>query len=119
MRLRVLINLLSTVVYAVVLWRVMEQRINLKFLYKLGKSEGQNVNSEFYYEELKRLLARIRRVRPHLKQRGSWFLLHDNARTQTATLVKRFLAEHGVTELSHPSYFPDLSPPDFFLFPKL
>ncbi|GBM11269.1 hypothetical protein AVEN_267831-1 [Araneus ventricosus] len=72
-----------------------------------------------YCEMLKRLLARIRRVRPHLNQPGSWFLLHNNARPHVATLIKWFLAQHGVIELSHPPYSPDLSPPDFFLFPKL
>ncbi|GBM68245.1 hypothetical protein AVEN_268725-1 [Araneus ventricosus] len=72
-----------------------------------------------YCEVLKRLLARIRHVRPHLKQPGSWFLLHNNARPLTATLVKRFLAQHGDTELSRPPYSPGLSPPDFFLSPKL
>ncbi|GBL84022.1 hypothetical protein AVEN_100884-1 [Araneus ventricosus] len=61
----------------------------------------------------------IRPARPHLKQPGSWFLLHDNARPHTATLVKRFLAQRGVTELSHPPYFPHLSPQDFLPFPKL
>ncbi|GBL64998.1 hypothetical protein AVEN_35363-1 [Araneus ventricosus] len=43
----------------------------------------------------------------------------NNARPHTATLVKRFLPQYGVTELSHPPYSPDLSPVDFFLFPKL
>ncbi|GBM62863.1 hypothetical protein AVEN_274544-1 [Araneus ventricosus] len=43
----------------------------------------------------------------------------DPLRPHTATLVKRFLAEHGATELSHPPYSPDLLPTDFFLFPKL
>ncbi|GBL74912.1 hypothetical protein AVEN_243742-1 [Araneus ventricosus] len=42
-----------------------------------------------------------------------------HGRPHTATLVKLFLAQHGVTELSHPPYSPDLSPLDFFLFPKL
>ncbi|GBL81664.1 hypothetical protein AVEN_93450-1 [Araneus ventricosus] len=37
----------------------------------------------------------------------------------TATLVKRFLAQQWGTELSHPPNSPDLSPPDFLLFPKL
>ncbi|GBM41256.1 hypothetical protein AVEN_180548-1 [Araneus ventricosus] len=34
-------------------------------------------------------------------------------------ILKRFLAQHGATELSHPQYSSDLSSPDFFLFPKL
>ncbi|GBM29921.1 hypothetical protein AVEN_111229-1 [Araneus ventricosus] len=68
---------------------------------------------------LKRLLTRIRRVRLHLKLPGSWIIFHGNARPHTAMPVKRFLAQHGVTELSHPPYFPNHSPPGFFLFPKL
>ncbi|GBN01140.1 hypothetical protein AVEN_241068-1 [Araneus ventricosus] len=48
-----------------------------------------------------------------------WFLLHDNVRLHIATLVKRFLVENGVNELSHPPYSPDLSPPGIFFFPKL
>ncbi|GBM79441.1 hypothetical protein AVEN_213295-1 [Araneus ventricosus] len=161
----------------------MVQRINLKFLYKLGKSEGErhailkqvyvddtvtlksvlscdpmietqydpktkrksmdwcgpkspkrkknSVNCQMldYCEVLKRFLARIRRVGPHLKQLDSCFFLHDKARPHTATLVKRFLAQHGVTELSHPPYSPDLTvftlrrdqriKPDCFQSPKL
>ncbi|GBN71290.1 hypothetical protein AVEN_21391-1 [Araneus ventricosus] len=106
----------------------MKQRVNLKFLYKLGKSAGESHAmlkqvyeddtmslKTVYCEVLKRLLARIPRVRAHLKQPGSWFLLHDNARPHTTTLVKRFLAQHGVTKLSHPPYPPDLSPPYFSL----
>ncbi|GBN15653.1 hypothetical protein AVEN_167113-1 [Araneus ventricosus] len=60
-----MINLLSTVVCAVALWLDMEQGVNLKFLYKLGKSAGQTVNGEFNCDMLKRLLARIRHVWPH------------------------------------------------------
>ncbi|GBM12406.1 hypothetical protein AVEN_211583-1 [Araneus ventricosus] len=127
-----MINLLSTVVYAVDFWHVMKQRINLKFSYKLAKSAAESpamlrhvygdntvTLKTVYWEAFKRLLARIRRVRSHRKEPGSWFLFYDNARPHTATLVKLFLATHGVTELSQPQYSPDLSPPDFFLFPKL
>jgi hypothetical protein len=31
--------------------------------------------------------------------------------------VKTFLAKHGVVEISHPHYSPDLAPADSFLFP--
>jgi C4-type Zn-finger protein len=31
-------------------------------------------------EALSRLVQRIHRVRPQFQERGSWFLLHDNAR---------------------------------------
>ncbi|GBN79049.1 hypothetical protein AVEN_230159-1 [Araneus ventricosus] len=42
----------------------------------------------------------------------------DSARRHNSTLVKWFMPQHGVIELLHP-YYPDLSLPDFFLFPKL
>ncbi|GBM65689.1 hypothetical protein AVEN_87114-1 [Araneus ventricosus] len=80
---------------------------------------SQTVKGEFYWEVLKRLLARIRRVRPHLKQTGSWFLFHNNVRPHTARLVKRFLAQHWITGLSTHRIPQTMSPPDFFMFPKL
>ena len=33
--------------------------------------------------------------------------------------VRRFLDQHGVVEMQHPPYSPDLAPADFFQFPKL
>ncbi|GFY51839.1 uncharacterized protein TNIN_84271 [Trichonephila inaurata madagascariensis] len=68
---------------------------------------------------MKHLLARIRRLWPHLVASVKRFLLHDNARPHTAMCVRRFLAQQQVTELFHPPYYPDLSPEDFFLFPLL
>lgn len=80
---------------------------------------GQTINKDYYKEVLQRLVKRIHRVRPQFHEKGSWFLLHDNARPHTALLVKEFLANNGIVELHHPPYSPDLSPPDFFLFPKV
>jgi hypothetical protein len=64
--------------------------------------EGQTVNSAFYVEVIGRLLKRISRVRPQFRVEGSWFLLHDNALSHSALVVKIFLAKHGVVEISHP-----------------
>ena len=50
---------------------------------------------------------------------GSWFLLHGNAPVHRAVAVQEFLARKQVCVLNHPPYFPDLSPCDYFLFPKL
>jgi len=66
-----------------------------------------------------RLLNRIRRVRPDMCESGNWFLLHDNAPSHNATIVKQFLAQRKVTVLDHPPYSPDLAPSDYFLFPKM
>ena len=46
-------------------------------------------------------------------------LLHDNASSHTCEVVKSFLASEKVKVLNHPPYSPDLSPCDFFLFPRL
>ena len=46
-------------------------------------------------------------------------LLHDNASSHKCEVLKSFLASEKVKVLNHPPYSPDLSPCDFFLFPKL
>jgi hypothetical protein len=58
-------------------------------------------------------------LRPQFQERGSWFLLHDNARSHTAVSIKQFLAKQGIPKLKHPPCSPDLSPPGYFLFPKI
>ena len=46
-------------------------------------------------------------------------LLHVNASSHKCVVVKIFLASEKVNVLNHPPYSPDLSPCDFFLFPRL
>ena len=48
-----------------------------------------------------------------------WFLLHDNAPSHNARIVKQFLAQRKVTVLDHPPYSPDLAHADYFLFRKV
>lgn len=78
---------------------------------------GQTVNAKFYVKVLERLRKRIVRVRPAIA--NSWILHHDNAPCHTALRVGQFLASHNVAMLPQPPYSPDMSPPDFFLFPRL
>jgi len=52
-------------------------------------------------------------------QSSEWFLLHDNAPSHNAAIVKKFLANRNVAVLHHPPYVPDLEPVNYFLFPKL
>jgi len=40
---------------------------------------GQTVTGNYYLEVLKRLMARIHRIRPEYQDPESWSLLHDNA----------------------------------------
>ena len=46
-------------------------------------------------------------------------LLHDNPSWHKCEVIKYFLASEKVKVLNHPPYSPDLSPCDFFLFPRL
>ncbi|UYV75132.1 hypothetical protein LAZ67_12002594 [Cordylochernes scorpioides] len=77
----------------------------------------KTVNAEFYKEVLRRLHKAVKRKRQDLAQR--WRLHHDNAPAHTAFLVTSYLTRIGVEVLPQPPYSPDMSPPDYFLFPKV
>jgi len=82
-------------------------------------TEGKTVNAEFYEGVMDRLLKRIQWVRPAAFCSREFFLLHHNAPAHKAASVSQFLNHKNVTTLYHPPYSPDLSPPDYFLFPKM
>ncbi|CAH1988332.1 unnamed protein product [Acanthoscelides obtectus] len=46
-------------------------------------------------------------------------LQQDNASLHTAQKTRQYLTEENVELLDHPPYSPDLSPNDFFTFPKI
>lgn len=77
---------------------------------------GNTVNSDRYVETMKKLRARLLRVRP-----GKHAVLqHDNARPHTSRQTAAALERLNFDDiLAHPPYSPDLAPCDFFLFPKL
>jgi hypothetical protein len=81
--------------------------------------EGKTVNAEFYKGVMDRLLKCIHQVHPAAFCSQDFFLLHDNAPAHKAASVCQFLTQKNVTTLYHPPYSSDLSPPDYFLFPKL
>jgi hypothetical protein len=69
--------------------------------------EKQTVNGKFYKEAIE------------FQENGPSYLLHNNASAHSSGVVSEFFAKRGIPVLSHPPYSPDLSPADFFLFPKL
>lgn len=81
--------------------------------------KGRGITGRFYRDVvLKKLNKYYEKIRPksglrHIK------LLHDNAPAHKAAVVTDFLTRKQVTVLPHPPYSPDLSPCDFFLFPRL
>ena len=81
--------------------------------------DGQTINKEFYLEVLRRLRESVRRKRQEKWRDGDWILHHDKAPAHTSHLVQQFLAKHGTAQLEQPPYSPDLTPCDFFLFPRL
>jgi histone-lysine N-methyltransferase SETMAR len=58
-------------------------------------------------------------VRPAAFCFQDFFLLHNNAPAHKAASVCQFFTQKNVTTLYHPPLSPDLSPPEYFLFPKL
>jgi len=56
--------------------------------------------------------------RPDLLENGV-LILHDNARPHLGKDVRKLLDRYSWEVLPHPPYSPDMSPPDFDLFPKL
>ena len=56
---------------------------------------------------------------PELWWSGEWLLHQDNAPAHTALRVRQFLMKNGMTTALHPPHSPDLSPCDFYLFPRM
>ncbi|CAH1971312.1 unnamed protein product [Acanthoscelides obtectus] len=50
---------------------------------------------------------------------GSRISIRDNASSHAAQETRQYLTEENVELLDHPPYSPDLSPNDFFTFPKI
>ena len=82
--------------------------------------QGQTVNQQFCLE-VQRLRDAVRRKRPKFWRSGEWLLHHDNAPAHTALSVRQFLMKNEMTTASHTHtpHSPDLTPCDFFLFPRM
>jgi len=78
--------------------------------------DRKTVNADWYTTIcLPEVIAELRKNNP--KRRI--ILHHDNASSHTARRTIEFLAEENIELLDHPPYSPDLSPNDFFTFPKI
>ena len=80
---------------------------------------NQTINSDFYTKNvLTEVIRYYNTTRPRTGTRGIK-ILHDNASCHKSAKTKQFLQENHIEVLPHPPYSPDLSPCDFFLFPRL
>ena len=75
--------------------------------------------SGYYIEVLREFRKRFRRKRPALFKSGQWHFHQDNAPVHNSILVTDYLTKIGIKTVPHPLYSPDLTPCDFWLFPKL
>ena len=80
---------------------------------------GQPVNKEYHVEVLREFRKRFRWKRPALFKSAQWHFHEDNAPVHNSILVTDYLTKMGIKTVSHPPYSPDLTPGDFWLFPKL
>ncbi|GFV57676.1 mariner Mos1 transposase [Trichonephila clavipes] len=81
--------------------------------------QGQAVNKELYLDIMRRLREAIRRKHPVLWASSRWMLHHNGDPAHTTSLVQQILTKHGTIQAARPPYSPDMSPSDFFLFPKI
>ena len=82
---------------------------------------GTTVNGDYYVKFIRHhLRPAIRKKRPDLLREGQ-IILHDNASSHMKRDVVQLLTEEYDWEevLQHPPYSPDLSPCDFFWFPRV
>ena len=78
-----------------------------------------SVTGKFYRESvLTQLVDFYQKRRPRASFRGIK-LLHDNPPAHKSATVQEYLKESGLGVLDHPPYSHDLSPCDFWLFPRL
>ena len=79
---------------------------------------GGCVTEVYYCVFMQNLRRKMHKNRPQLLVAGS-LILHENARPHIADVVTKTLRDYGWEVLLYAPYSPDMSPPDFDLFPKL
>ena len=77
------------------------------------------VNKEYDVEILREFRKRFRRKRPALFKSGQWHFQHDNTPVHNSILVTDYLTKMVIKTIPQAPCSPDLSPCDFWLFPKL
>jgi hypothetical protein len=55
--------------------------------------EKQTVIGKYYKEVIKRLITRVRHLRPEFQESVSCYLLHDNAQVHSSCVVSEFLVK--------------------------
>jgi len=77
---------------------------------------GTNLSAAYYYQFLQKLTRKLHANRSDLLE-NDVLILSENARPHIGKVVRE-LDRYSWEVLPHPPYSPDMSPPDFDLFPK-
>ncbi|CAH1990795.1 unnamed protein product [Acanthoscelides obtectus] len=79
-------------------------------------NEQRTVTADWYTTIfLPKVITELRKINPERR-----IILHqDNASSHTAQKTRQYSTKENVELLDHPPYSPDLSPNDFFTFPKI
>ncbi|CAH2002699.1 unnamed protein product [Acanthoscelides obtectus] len=79
-------------------------------------NKQRTVTADWYTTiSLPKVTTELRKINPERR-----IILHQhNASSHTAQKTRQYLTEETVELLDHPPYSPDLSPNDFFTFPKI
>ena len=80
---------------------------------------AQAVNGKLYCKVLRRMRENVRCKWPEMWKNGNWLLHHNNVLAHTLLVVREFLTKKNITTVPHPAYSPDLTPCDFYVFPKM
>ena len=81
---------------------------------------GETVNTERYRQQIINLNQVLCEKRPeHQKRQHKMILLHDNALSHIAKLVKETIEAFGWEILSHAAYSPNLALSDYHLFASM
>jgi histone-lysine N-methyltransferase SETMAR len=72
----------------------------------------------YYRDFMQKLHTKMHKNRPDLLGDGP-LILHDNACLHLGKVLTDLLSKYEWEVLPHAPYSPDMSPPDFDLFPKL
>ena len=78
---------------------------------------GQTINKQDYGEVFEQLRKRVYRIRAEIAD--TWMLHCNNAPCHTAISMNEFFTKTDIPVVPQPPCSLDLSPCDFFLFPKL
>ena len=81
-------------------------------------TQETTINSDAYVGTLRKLKARLKRVRSNLEI-SKLLLQHHNARPHTSLKTREVITSFGWTTATHPLHSPDFAPCDHHLFGSL